>query len=70
MTEHHARLRVRFYPHHGDWTVYVQRVDAEGMPVADVLSADGHTRDEARQKALASTGDPEVRQALEDSVHE
>jgi hypothetical protein len=69
MTEHHARLRVRFYPHHGDWTVYVQRVDAEGVPVEDVLSAAGHSRDEARAKALAATSAPEVREALESSVH-
>lgn len=70
MTENHARLRVRFYPHHGDWTVYVQRVDAEGMPLEDVLSAHGQSRDEARANALASATDPEVRHALEASVHE
>jgi hypothetical protein len=70
MTEHHARLRVRFYPHHGDWTVYVQRVDAEGMPLEDVLSAVGHSKDDARTNALAKADDPEVREALESSIHQ
>lgn len=69
MTEHHARLRVRFYPHHGEWTVYVQRVDAEGMPLEDVMTAVGASKDDARTKALASTEDAEVREALESSVH-
>ena len=69
MTEHHARLRVRFYPTHGEWTVYVQRVDAEGMPLEDVLSATGRTKDEARQHALAATTDVEMRAALEASEH-
>lgn len=70
MSEHHARLRVRFYPHHGDWTVYVQRVDSEGVPLEDVLSAAGHTKEEARAKALLAASDPEVKQAIEASVHE
>ena len=69
MTEHHARLRVRFYPHHGERTAYVQRVDAEGMPLEDVMTAVGASKDEARTKALASTEDAEVREALESSVH-
>jgi hypothetical protein len=68
--EHHARLRVRFYPHHGDWTVYVQRVDSEGVPLQDVISAVGHTKDEARTNALSTCEDPEVRQALEESIRE
>lgn len=67
--EHHARLRVRFYPHHGEWTVYVQRVDAEGMPLEDVLSAVGSSKEEAREKALATTADPEIREALQHSDH-
>jgi hypothetical protein len=70
MSEHHARLRVRFYPHHGDWTLYVQRVDSEGVPLEDVLSAGGHTKEEARATALAAADDPEVRKAIEGSVHE
>lgn len=69
MTEHHARLRVRFYPTHGEWTVYVQRVDAEGMPLEDVLSATGSTKEEAREHALAAATDPEMRTALESAEH-
>jgi hypothetical protein len=69
MTEQHARLRVRFYPHHGEWTVYVQRVDAEGMPLEDVLSAVGSSKDDARAKALAATTDDEILQALHLSEH-
>ena len=69
MSEHHARLRVRFYPAHGEWTCYVQRVDTEGMPLEDVLSSTGKTKEEARAVALSATGDPEIRAALNDSVH-
>ncbi len=69
MSEHHARLRVRYYPSHGEWKVYVQRVDAEGMPLEDVLSADGKSKDEARERALAATADGEIREALESSIH-
>jgi hypothetical protein len=69
MSEYHARLRVRFYPHHGEWTVYVQRVDAEGMPLEDVLTAKGHSKDEARANALAATSDAEIRMALQPSEH-
>lgn len=67
--EHHARLRVRFYPNHGEWTCYVQRVDAEGMPLEDILSSKGTSKDDARAQALAATTDPEIREALEASVH-
>ena len=49
--------------------MYVQRVDAEGMPLEDVLSATGRTKDEARQHALAATTDVEMRTALEESEH-
>ena len=69
MSEHHARLRVRFYPGHGEWTCIVQRVGADGMPIADVLSAAGKTKDEARDHALGATDDAEVREAIEASIH-
>jgi hypothetical protein len=69
MTERHSRLRVRFYPSHGAWTCIVQRVDAEGMPLEDVLSATGDSRDGSRAAALAATTDPDIRHALEVSVH-
>lgn len=68
MSEHHARLRVRFYPSHGEWTCYVQRVDNEGMPLEDVMSSTGKTKDEARAQALAIAVDSEIRAALEDSI--
>jgi hypothetical protein len=67
--EHHARLRVRFYPHHGEWTCYVQRVDAEGMPLEDVLSSTGTSKDNARENAIRATTDEEIRAALESSRH-
>lgn len=70
MSEHHARFRVRYYPHEGDWTLYVQRVDAEGMPMSDVLSAHGHSKADARLQALADTADPEIRQAIENSAND
>lgn len=69
MTELRNRLRVRFYPSQGMWTCVVQRMDAEGMPLEDVLSAEGDSRDEARVAALAATADPDVRHAIETSVH-
>jgi hypothetical protein len=69
MTERRNRLRVRFYPSHGTWTCIVQRVDAEGMPMEDVLSASGDSRDASRAAALAATHDPDVREAIEASVH-
>jgi hypothetical protein len=69
MTERRSRLRVRFYPSHGTWTCIVQRVDAEGMPMEDVLSAAGDSRDAARAAALSATEDPDVREAIEASVH-
>jgi hypothetical protein len=69
MGEHHSRLRVRFYPSHGEWTCIVQRVDAEGMPVEDVVSGLGKTKDDARNTTLDATDDAEVREALRSSVH-
>jgi len=69
MTEHQRRLRVRFYPSHGTWTCIVQRVDAEGMPMEDVLSASSDSRDGARTAALVAAQDPDVREAIEASVH-
>lgn len=69
MSEHRARLRVRYYPSAKGWKLFVQRVDAEGVPVEDVLSADGQSKDEAREHALASADDPQVRDAIEASVH-
>ena len=64
-----SRLRVRFYPAHGTWTCIVQRVDTEGMPMEDVLTATGDSRDHSRDAALAAATDPEVRAAIEASVH-
>ena len=65
MTEHHANLRVRFYPGHGEWTCVVQRVGSDGMPSGDdLVSATGANKDDARDRALAMTDDPEVREVL------
>jgi hypothetical protein len=69
MTERRSRLRVRFYPSHGTWTCVVQRVDAEGMPTEDVLTATGDSREASRSAALAATEDPDIRAAIETSVH-
>ena len=65
MTERHGTLRVRFYPAHGEWTCIVQRVGPDGMPEADVVSATGPTRADARDRARAQTGAAEVIQVLE-----
>lgn len=62
-------FRVRYYPHHGEWTVYVQRVDGEGVPIEDILTAVGASKDEARAKALRMTTDAEIRATLEQAVH-
>jgi hypothetical protein len=65
MTERHANLRVRFYPSHGQWTCVVQRLGPDGMPAGDdVVSATGATKDDARDRALAMTGDEDVRAVL------
>ena len=65
MTEHHANLRVRFYPSHGEWTCIVQRMGPDGMPAGDdVVSATGATKDEARDRALTMTDDADVREFL------
>ena len=65
MTEHRANLRVRFYPAHGEWTCVVQRMGPDGMPAgADLVSATGATKAEARDRALAVTDDAEVCEAL------
>jgi len=65
MSNHHANLRVRFYPGHDEWTCIVQRMDADGMPDGDdLVSAVGATKDEARDNAIAKTDDLEVREAL------
>ena len=65
MTQHHANLRVRFYPAHGEWTCVVQRMGPDGMPAGDdVVSATGATKDEARDRALAMTDDADVREVL------
>ncbi len=70
MTEHHANLRVRYYPKSGQWSCVVQRMGADGMPVGgDVVSADGATKDEAREHALAATTDPEVQEVLKPHAH-
>jgi hypothetical protein len=66
MSERHGNLVIRFYPKHGEWTCVVQRVDADGMPVGgDLVSATGPSKEESRLRALASTTDPAVREALE-----
>lgn len=64
MTERHGSLRVRYYPHQGEWECIVQRVGPDGMPEADVVSAIGATKDEARDKAWDKTDDAEVREVL------
>ncbi len=64
MTERHGSLRVRYYPHHGEWECIVQRVGPDGMPEADVVSATAPTKDDARDKAFAQTDDPEVHEVL------
>jgi len=65
MTGHHANLRVRYYPTHGEWTCIVQRMGPDGMPEGgDVVSATGATKDEARDHAFALTEDADVREAL------
>jgi hypothetical protein len=64
MTERHGSLRVRYYPHQGEWECIVQRVGPDGMPEADVVSATGATKDEARDKARAQSDDAEVHEAL------
>ena len=65
MTERRANLRVRFYPSHGEWTCVVQRMGPDGMPAGDdVVSSTGATKDEARDRALAMTDDPQVREVL------
>lgn len=65
MTERHGTLRVRFYPGQGGWSCIVQRLGADGMPEADVVSASGTTKPEARDRALEQSDDPEVRGVLE-----
>ncbi len=65
MTHHHANLRVRFYPAHGQWTCIVQRLGADGMPAGDdVVSAVGTTKAEARDNAAAKATDADVQDAL------
>lgn len=64
MTERHGSLRVRYYPHQGEWECIVQRVGPDGMPEADVVSATGPTKDHARDKAREKTDDVEVREVL------
>jgi hypothetical protein len=65
MTHHHSNLRVRFYPTHGEWTCIVQRLGADGMPEgADVVSAVGATKAEARDNAVAKATDADVQDAL------
>jgi hypothetical protein len=67
MTERHGSLRVRYYPHHGEWECIVQRVGPDGMPAADVIQAVGASKDEARDLAWARSDDPEVREILKPS---
>lgn len=63
----HSHLRVRFYPAHGEWMCVVQRLGGDGMPTgADVVSANGVTKDAALHAALADTVDPDVQAALHD----
>jgi hypothetical protein len=65
MTGHHAILRVRFYPAHGEWTCVVQRMGADGMPAGDdLVSATAASKADAWDRAMAAAGDDEVRQAL------
>lgn len=64
MTERPGSLRVRYYPHAGQWECIVQRVGPDGMPEADVVSATAATKDEARDQAWAKSDDPEVQKVL------
>ena len=61
------QLRVRFYPTAGKWLCVVQQVGADGMPTgADVVSASGDSKEDARQAAIDATTDDEVQQILRD----
>jgi hypothetical protein len=65
MSEHHADLRVGFYPRQGQWTCVVQRVDSDGMPLGeDLVSATAATKEDARDRAWTSADDPQVKDAL------
>jgi hypothetical protein len=68
MTERHGSLRVRYYPHGGEWECIVQRVGPDGMPEADVVSATAATKDDARDQAFAQTDDPEVHEVLKPAL--
>ena len=61
------QLRVRFYPTAGKWLCVVQQVGADGMPAgADVVSATGDSKEDARLAAINATSDAEVQQLLRD----
>jgi hypothetical protein len=66
MSEHHGNLVIRFYPSGGQWQCIVQKVDADGMPIGeDLVTAVGTTKDDARDRAMAATENPAVREALQ-----
>jgi len=61
----HRQLRVRFYPAQGNWLCVVQQLGTDGMPAgADLVSATGATKDEAKDAAVQASTDPEVIKTL------
>lgn len=63
----HRQLRVRYYPTQGNWLCVVQQLGPDGMPAgADLVSATGATKDEAKDAAIQTTSDPEVIKKLRD----
>jgi hypothetical protein len=64
MSERHANLKVRYYPHHGEWMCVVQHLGADGMPIDEVVSATGPTKEDARDRAWVAASDSDVKHAL------
>ena len=61
----HRQLRVRFYPTQDNWLCVVQQLGTDGMPAgADLVSATGATKNEAKDAALQATTDPDVIKTL------
>jgi hypothetical protein len=65
----HPKLRVRFYPAHGEWTCVVQQLGADGMPMdPDLVSASGPTKEDALRAAIQMAPDEDVESALREYV--
>jgi hypothetical protein len=61
----HRQLRVRFYPTQGNWLCVFSSSELTGMPAgADLVSATGATKNEAKDAALQATTDPDVIKTL------